>query len=111
MPIGVFALDQIDLPLAVPSLQLLFTCNGEQHFSEHFIADEMDDTVAAGEAGNAASTVFVEPAHKIGGHTNIQRTTRLAGEDIDARLLLERHKVERAGKLMLKQVQHDARAL
>lgn len=111
MPIGVFALDQIDLPLPVPSFQLLFSCNGPQHVSEQLVSDQVGNAIPAGEARSAASTVFVEPADQIGGHTNIQRTARLAGKDVGARLSLEPHKTERAGKLMLKQVQHDGREL
>lgn len=109
MPIGVLALDQIDLPLPVPAFQLLLSRNGQQHFSEQFKADEMNHVVAAGEAGNLAIAMLVESANEIRGHANIQRAARPAGEDIDARLLLKRHNTERADKLMLKQVQHDVK--
>ena len=39
-PAGIVGLNQVDLPLPVPALELLFPQNGAFHIAKHFIADE-----------------------------------------------------------------------
>ena len=107
MPIGVFAFNQIDLPLPVPVFEPLFAGDGGFHIAEKLISDEAVGFVSAGKAGNAAFAVLPQALDKVGGDTDIDGPVWLAGEDIDAGLALELHGIENAGKWMLKQVQHD----
>ena len=106
-PLRVFALDQIDLPLAVPALELLFPHNGTFHFAEQLIADEALDLVAAGEAGDDAVPMLPKPAEQVAGHANVERAVWLTRKDVDARVALLPHGPEDAARWMLKQVQHD----
>ena len=44
-PIGIVALDEVDLPFAPPALELLLPRNGIEHRFEHLVADQMADIV------------------------------------------------------------------
>lgn len=110
VPIGVLALDQIDLPRPVPILELLFAQDRSFHIAEHLVADETADAVAASETAGNALTMFVESLHYVGSDADIKRTSWLACKDIDARAALERHGLTRAENWTLKQVQGDEKS-
>ena len=86
-PLRVFAFDQIDLPLPMPSLELLFACDGGQHVLEKFIPSQQMDAILRSEALNLACAMLIETRKQIGSDANVQRPVGFAGEDVDAGLL------------------------
>jgi len=106
-PFRVRAVDEVDLPVAVPAFQLLFTRNGAFHVTEHFEVNEAIDIVARGEAGRATIAVLADPLHQVRRNTNVEGAVVPAGEDVDARVPFVRHGSDDAARWMLKQVQHD----
>jgi hypothetical protein len=106
-PIRVVALDQIELPLTMPTLQLFFPQDRALHVAEHLVADEAVDLLAPGEPAGDALAVLPKALFEVGGYADVKRTARLAGEDIDARMALYRHGAVPAEKWTLKQVQGD----
>ena len=107
VPIGVGVLDQIDLPLPVPSFELSFTKDRAFHVAEQFVADEAMDAITASEAFDCSIAMLPDPADQIAGDTDVECPVRVAGKNIDARLALLSHGAEDAARWMLKQVQHD----
>ena len=108
-PVRVVALDEVDLPAPAPPLQLLFAFDGGGHVSEQFESHEPVDSVARREAREPHGTMLMETREEIRSHPDIERALRLAGENVDARLLVhtDLNSIGRAEKWMLKQVQHD----
>ena len=104
---GVTFLDQVDLPLPVPTLQLLFPRDGAFHVTEEFETYEHLDIVPRGEAGQCIIPVLREPGDQVGSNANINCAIRLACEDVGARLTFLSHGLERVEKWILKQVQDD----
>ena len=93
MPIGVLALDQVDLPVAMPALQLLFAGDGVGHVVEQLESNEPMHTVVTCKAGHEVFTMLPDTADEVRRDANIKRTPRLAGEDVDGRLTqLHRHR-------------------
>ncbi len=107
VPVGVLALDQVDLPLPVPAFELLLSRDGRNHIAEHFISDEAMDGISAGESLDCSIPVLPQPRDQIAGDADIECTVWLAGEDIDARVALNRHDAERGEEWTPKQVQGD----
>lgn len=95
VPVRVIAPDQVDLPLPVPALELFLSRDGRNHIAEHFISDEAMDGISTGEAFDCVIPVLPQPRDQIAGDADIERPVRLAGEDIDARVALNRHDAER----------------
>ncbi len=107
MPIGVLALDQIDLPLASPILELFLPCDRGGHVAKHLISNEPVDFVSRSEALDGALTVLPKPFDQVACDTDVERPVGFAGKDIDARVPLNGHGSERYAKWTLKQVQGD----
>jgi len=107
MPIGVLAFDQVDFPLPVPALQLLFAQNGPLHVAEQFVADEAVDPIAAGEAFDCTVAVLPKPRNQIARDADVNCAVPLASKHVDTGLAILSHGSEDAALWMLKQVQHD----
>jgi len=107
MPVGVLALDQIDLPLSVPAFELFLSRDGGAHVTEDFITDEAMDGISGGKPVDCTIPVLPQPRDQIAADADIECTVWLAGEDIDARVALNRHDTERGEEWTLKQVQGD----
>jgi len=105
-PLRVFAFDQVDLPLPVPALELLFPEDSALHVAEHLEAHEAMDTVSAGKAGDAARPMLMQARDQVRRDADVERPVGLAGQNIDARLAIH-SAPETADRWMLKQVQHD----
>ena len=105
----IVSFDQIDFPLTVPTLQLFLAHDRKLHVAEHLEADQTVDSVTAGETAGDALPVPVEPLDEAARHADIQRSTRLAREDVDAGFAFDRHAPVIAARWMLKQVQHDGK--
>src|SRR5690606_22335711 len=100
-------IDQVDLPLPAPALELLVAGDRTVHIAECLEVDETDHAVSGGEARNGAGTVFPQAFHQVRGHADIDRAVMPAGENVDAGDALELHGPERADGWTLKQVQGD----
>ncbi|MEY3703122.1 MAG: hypothetical protein RLZZ561_742 [Pseudomonadota bacterium] len=107
MPIGVEAFNQVDLPLPVPALQLLFAGDGRQHFVKSLEIDEAIDAISLRKARLDGGTMRPEPSDQIGRDTDVHGSTRLACKDVDAGLALVSHDAEPIELWTLKQVQGD----
>ena len=108
VPIRVVALNQIDLPLAMPVLQLLLACDRLFHGAKQFVAHQAMHRVLFCKAVDFAVSMLPKTSDKIARDADVKRAAGRAGEDVDAGASLNRHKAERAEKWTLKQVQGDA---
>lgn len=106
-PVRVGCLDNVQLPRAVPVLELLLAGNGGVHRGVHFVPDEALDRVAFGEAGKRRFAMLPQAGHEVGGHADVERSARLACKDVDAGIALSRHDLRLEAKWTLKQVQGD----
>ena len=106
-PLRVFAIDQIDFPRPVPTLELLFSRDCGDHIAEHFKVDQPVDGIAFGETGQRAFAMLPHSPQQIGRHANIQRPVAAARKNINARNPFLPHGPECAAKWTLKQVQGD----
>jgi hypothetical protein len=126
-PLRILALDQIDLPLPVPPLQLFLAVNGGFHRVSHLEADETVNAMARRKARNRPGAMLMQPRDQVRCDADVKRPIRLARENIDTRLLLHscstfppnrrpelvsgpiapQAPTVRKEKWMLKQVQHD----
>ena len=107
LPVRVGLLDQVDLPLSVPVLELLFARDRSDHIAVHFKPDQPLDAVPLGKSRQDAFAVLPKPGHKVGRDANVERAARLAGEYVNARISFARHGAEYAARWTLKQVQGD----
>ncbi len=106
-PSRIAFLNQIDLPLPAPVLELLLTRNGEVHGAEELEMDEAVDAVSAGEPLDGALAVLMKPREKVGSHADIQRFAKATRKDVGAGLKVSLHGQETARRWTLKQVQGD----
>jgi hypothetical protein len=106
-PFRVLGIDQVDLPLPAPILELLLANDGPFHVPEHLEMDEPEDGVARGEAGQQPFAMLHEPLEKVRRDANVNRAVLPVREKIDAGVALFPHVSERAEKWTLKQVQGD----
>jgi hypothetical protein len=106
-PLRVLGVDEVDLPLPMPSLELLLAHDRPLHVAEHLEMDEAVDFVARGEAGEHSLAMLDKPLEQVRGDTDVDGTVVPAREDVDARVSLFPHASERAEKWTLKQVQGD----
>jgi hypothetical protein len=107
MPVWVEAFDQVNLPLPVPALQLLFAGDGGYHFVKSLEIDEAINAIPLRKARLDGFSMLPEPSNKAGRHTYVQSPARLACKDIDAGLALFSHDAEPIEPWTLKQVQGD----
>jgi hypothetical protein len=82
-PAEVALLDQRDLPVSAPALQTPLAFAGRLQRVVNFVIDEPLDAIGAGETGNGAGAMLLDPAGEIDGDADIERAARLACEDID----------------------------
>ena len=106
-PVRVGLLDQVDLPLSVPVLELLFARDRGDHVAVHFKPDQPLDVVPFCKPRIGTFAVLPKPGHKVGRNANVERAARLAGEYVNARISFARHGAEYAARWTLKQVQGD----
>ena len=107
MPVGVLAFDQVDLPLPMPTLELLLPQDCRLHVAEQLVAGEAVDPVAAGEAFDCTVAVLPKPHNQIARDADVKRAVPLASKHVDAGLAILSHGSKDAALWMLKQVQHD----
>jgi hypothetical protein len=83
VPVGIVALDQLDLPASMPVLHPLLPDDRRLDVFERFEVDEPLDAIAAGEAANGPNPMFVETPGEIGRNADIDRSVFSACQDID----------------------------
>ena len=106
-PMRVVHVDQVDLPLPMPALQLLLAQDRRFHLAEQFIVDQAVDSVARGETRQCIVAVLPQSSDEVGGNADVDRAVGLARKDIGAGTALLPHGPELAAKWALKQVQGD----
>ena len=107
----VVSLDQVDLPLTMPVLQLLLAQDRMLHIAQHLVVDEMMDLVPGRKATRSAVAMLPQLLHQVGRNADVKRPSRLACVDVDAELALDWHGPVIAARWMLKQVQHDGKGV
>ena len=105
-PVGIVRFNEVDLPGAMPALELLFAADRPVHGLEELGMDEAVNAVARGETRTLGGPVLPNAGGEIGRHADIQGSAFLAGENIGARVATS-HAPIIAVPWMLKQVQHD----
>ena len=106
-PLRVFRFNQIDLPLAMPVLQLFFARDRTRHIVEHFKPDEPVDSIFGRIAGGKFAAMLIKAREQVRRYADIQRAIRLAGQYIDARVFGFWHSLFIESRWTLKQVQGD----
>ena len=97
-PLRVALVDQIDLPLPMPALQLLLAQDRRFHLAEQFIVYEQVDGVLRGESRKRIVAMLPEPGDEVGGYADVDRAVGLARKDVDAREQLIAHAPEYAAQ-------------
>ena len=93
-PLRVRRLDQLDLPLALPILDLLLTRDRGVHRPGEFEPDERLHAIAVGEAAETAVAVLADALDQVRGDAGVERAVPRAGHDIGAGLEVGMHGVE-----------------
>jgi hypothetical protein len=106
-PMRVVRIDEVDLPLPVPALQLLLAQDRRFHFSKLFEMNEYVNGILGRETGVHVIAMLPNPSDEVGCNPDVDRAVRLARKDISAGLALLPHEPVFAAKWVLKQVQDD----
>ena len=106
-PNRITLVDQIDLPRPMPILQLFLAQYGPLHVAKHLKMDKAVNRIFRGMAGHRPAAVLPDADEKIGRHTDVERSVKLARKDIYARVFLVSHQRSITAKWTLKQVQGD----
>jgi hypothetical protein len=85
-PLRVILLDQVDLPLPVPSLQLLLARNRVGHPVKRFGVHQADRAIIRRKTWRRSRAVLVQSRCEVRCHADVKRSAFLAGEDIGAGL-------------------------
>ncbi len=106
-PMRVALVDEIDLPLPMPVLELLFTHDCRFHLAKQLEVDEAVHSVTRCEPRERIITMLPHSRNKVGRHANVKRSVMSARKDIRAGLAFLLHGEELGAKWALKQVQGD----
>jgi hypothetical protein len=107
-PLGIRLVDEVDLPLPMPTLQLLLTQDRSLHVCEQFEADKPVNFVLRRKSRRRAFAVLPNPTEQIRSNAGIKRPVMTTGENVDARFFFAKpHAPNNADKWILKQVQDD----
>jgi len=82
-PIWIALLDQRDLPLALPVLDLLFPVDRRFHGGCRFELDKQMYRVAVREAFDQPILVLMDASYQVAGHACVQRAILPAGHEVD----------------------------
>lgn len=93
-PLRVRRLDQLDLPFALPVLDLLLARDRGVHRSGEFEPDERLHAIAVGEAAETAAPVLADALDQVRGDAGVERAMPRARHDIGAGLEVGVHGVE-----------------
>src|SRR5262245_53214812 len=82
-PVGIRPLDQIDLPLTAPLLELLLARDRVHGIVVAFEPDEKVHSMSRSESGNGVRSMLVHPTDQISGHADVERAVFAACKDVD----------------------------
>jgi hypothetical protein len=82
-PIGIRVFDKIDLPLARPVFDVLFSLNGIQRRIVYFIIAQLVEIIALGKALYGLRFVFVNSPDQIVRDPDIKRPVGAVGQHVD----------------------------
>jgi len=82
-PRRIMLLDESELPLSIPLLQLFFSSNRFLNLMEHFIVYQPTNVVPAGESRKQMHLMLKYSSLKIASHTDVECAISLARHDID----------------------------
>jgi len=106
-PIRVRSVNQVDLPRAVPILQLLLPRNRCLHRAKNLKMHQSVNCIFGNMSRRQTVTMLRQALEQVGSHADVQRTIKLACKYIYARSFLVSHALDSAAKWTLKQVQGD----
>ena len=86
IPVRVLLFDELQLPSAVPFLDLLFASNRSSHVFVRFEKNQEMDSVLFGEPFDHIILVLPNSFRKIAGYADVKRSIAFTGQDIDRRL-------------------------
>jgi hypothetical protein len=107
VPVRIFGFDQVDLPLAMPALQLFLSGDGACHVTEHLEADQRMNVIPGRKPFGGPFPMLPESRDQVAGDSDVKGAVCLAGKDVDTRGTFELHGAEFAVEWTLKQVQGD----
>ena len=91
-PVRIVLLDQVNLPRAVPALELLLARNRVFHRRVKFVPDQKLAAIPPGEALDGAFSMLPNPLRQVGRDADIQRAIASAGQDVHCRLKVALHR-------------------
>lgn len=100
-PFRVRRLDQLDLPFALPVLDLLLARDRGKHRSGEFEPDERLHAIAVGEAAETAVAVLADALDQVRGDAGVECAAARAGHDIGAGLAIGVHGVEASLRIVI----------
>ena len=103
----IFGINQVDFPLTMPVLQLLFARNGSLHRAEQFKVDQPVNRIFGSMPRRKPAPMLRQSFQQVRSHADVERAVKLARKNIYARLLFLSHRRSLAAKWALKQVQGD----
>ena len=106
-PMRIFGVNQVNLPSAVPILQLLLARNRGLHRAKNFKMHQPVNGIFGRMSRRHTAAMLRQPLQQVGRDANVQRSIMLAREYIYARRFFISHALESAAKWTLKQVQGD----
>ena len=106
-PLRVLGVDQVDLPLPMPVLELLFAQDRPLHVAEHLEVDEAVDLVSPCEPRKQSLTMLHQPLQQVRRDADVDRAVVPVRKEIDARVPLFAHALGNGERWTLKQVQGD----
>ena len=104
LPERISGLDQRNLPVASPRLQLLLARDCTGHVVRHLEMDQALHAMALGETFDLSRAMLLEPRHQIARNADVQRAMPAASQNIDAGVAAHDLSLR---EWMLNQVQHD----
>ena len=100
-------INQVNLPSAVPILQLFFARNRRLHRAKNFKMHQPVNGIFGSMTRRHAAAMLRKPLQQVGRDADVQRSIMLACKYIYARGFFISHALESAAKWTLKQVQGD----
>jgi len=82
-PVGIEALDQVDLPLSIPSLERFLSLDCIADIEKFFIPDQLLATIFGCETGCLAFTVLVDSTFEIRRNADVECSELMVGGDVN----------------------------
>ena len=106
-PMRIFGVNQVNLPSAVPILQLLLARNRGLHRAKNFKMHQPVNGIFRSMSRRHAAAMLRKPLQQVRRDANVQRSIMLACNYVYAGRLFISHALESAAQWTLKQVQGD----